>query len=309
MRQQRDLIVILAVALALLLWSGLAPLAAPPATAQTGHAMPPPDALPHSEAVVDVSPLVQANSQPRKENTVQFTDVTSDTAQVTDVTSSTARIATRLEMFTVTTLGYVEVPCPSDTATVQIDIKTLEPTLDAALKKNFAQITETQQLLQKDLAIPTDAIVVTDPQIAPVLGEQRTITGYRVLTPIKVTASLKGQGTDIIAQIVKLGGSSFNEIKFSVKDPLQCERRARELAFGKARIWADQYAQLATQYAQRATFKLGRIVSISEDVSSRKEPFPWVPGAPKEQIFSAHVSVEFELVNCTVQRTLSICST
>ena len=92
----------------------------------------------------------------------------------------------------------------------------------------------------------------------------------------------------MIAQIVGLGGSSFKEIVFSVKDPTPYQKRARAQAFQKARAQAEEYAGLAGG-------SLGDILSVSEDVNSRKEPAPPLPGKPTEPIFSAQVSVVFEL--------------
>jgi uncharacterized protein YggE len=136
------------------------------------------------------------------------------------------------------------------------------------------------------------SIRVADSQIAPLLGDDRIITAYRVLTPLLVTVeNPNGAGAELFALVVSLGGSSFNEIKYSVNQAAtqQAQERAREQAFDLA----QQHAQL---YATKARGTLGEIQSISEDVNSRTYRQLPLPGQPTEQVVTAEVSVVFELV-------------
>lgn len=56
-------------------------------------------------------------------------------------------------------------------------------------------------------------VSVADSQIAPLLGDDRVIEGYRVLTPLLVTIdNPNGEGAGMLAMIVGLGGNSFGAI-------------------------------------------------------------------------------------------------
>jgi uncharacterized protein len=226
--------------------------------------------------------LAQLNTKVEQLNTK-----TDQVAQaLADVGEQTKRIADRLELRTVTGVGYAELPAAPDQATVQLDIKTLAPTLDAAIAENQ------QAVAAMKAQIGGAPIRVADPQIAPVLGDERKIEAYRVLTPLLVTiANPSDAGAKTLAQVVGMGGSSFKEIKYSVSEAAakQAHDDARTQAFARAK--ADAQA-----YADKAGGTLGPVQSINEDLNIKTFLQPPPPGQPTEQLFTAEISVVFELV-------------
>ena len=131
MRQRLGLVIAVAVGLALLALSSLPLPGAPTAIAQNGQP-PAPAAQPLPTIVLDVAPVAQA---------IQ-TQAASSAAQLSALNTSVAQIATRVTTRTVTGVGYVEVTGVPDTATAQIDVKTLDATLDAALDQNRAAVAQ-----------------------------------------------------------------------------------------------------------------------------------------------------------------------
>lgn len=198
-------------------------------------------------------------------------------------------LAQRLANCTVTGTGYVELPAQPDSATAQVDVKSLEVTLDEALKSNAAKVAEFTQQLQ-GLGLTGDAVRVMNSQIAPVLGDDRAITAYRVLTPLLVTVARPGgtPGSEVLAQVLALGGGSFKDVSFATADATSIEKDARRQAFAKARAQAAEYAQMAQG-------QLGDIISISEDVNSRREPLIPGLGKPTIRVINAQVSVVYAL--------------
>ena len=208
--------------------------------------------------------------------------------ELTSVAQQVERIATQLEQRTLTTIGYVEIVGVPDIATAQIDIKTQGDTLSVAVTQNQQSVTDMQARIVS-LGIGDDLIRVADPQIAPVLGDERIIEGYRVLTPILV--DIRNPNTDgagVLEQVISLGGSSFKDITFDVEDPEQYRQQAREQALAQARTHAESYATLVDG-------QLGSIVSITEDLNIRTFQQEPLPGEPTEQIFSSEIAVEFEI--------------
>jgi uncharacterized protein YggE len=196
----------------------------------------------------------------------------------------------RLANCTVTGTGYVEVRAKPDSATAQVDIKSLALTLDDALKDNAAKVAAARQQLQ-GYGLAAGAVSAMSPQVAPVLGDDRAITAYRVLTPLQVTVPTPSSdsGSAVLAQVLALGGSSFKDVTFSTTDPTSFEKDARAQAFAKAKAQAAEYAQMAQG-------QLGAIISVSEDVNSRREPLIPGLGQPTVPIYNAQVSVVFAFV-------------
>ncbi len=198
----------------------------------------------------------------------------------------------RLANCTVTGTGYVEIKVPPDAAIAQIDVKTIGSTLDEAMKRNALEVKTITQELQIRLALVPSDIQVMSPQIAPVLGDDRAITDYRVLTPLQVTvANPTGpDGSVVLAQVLALGGGSFKDVTFKLQDTARAryEAQARQQAFEQARAQAGDYARMAQG-------KLGPIISVNEDVNSRREPPVPAPGKPSVPLITAQVSVVFAL--------------
>jgi len=204
------------------------------------------------------------------------------------VDKSTSAIDQRLRMRLVTAVGYAEVKAEPDVATAQLEVKTEAPVLEQAMAQNKAQVAGLRGQL-KGIGVADKDVQLADPTIAPVLGDKREIKGYRVVSPVLVSVlKPKDAGAKLLEQVVKLGGSNFKEIKFSLADPKAMQAKAREQAIADARAKAEQYAKVAGG-------TLGVIQEISEDVQSKTIKIPPAPGEPSAQLFTAEVKIVFEL--------------
>jgi hypothetical protein len=244
----------------------------------------------------ETAKLVQATNAISAQMTIlaQQTTILADQAtiladQTTLVAENTALIAERTAQRTVTAIGYVELKGVPDVAIAQIDIKDEARELSQALPANQARVAATVAQIA-GLGVPPDQIQPADPDVAPVLGDDRQINGYRVLTPVLVTVrDPKGSGAPILAAVIKIGGSSFKEIKFSASDPSATEEQARVQAYRLAEARAQSYAAIAG-------VTLGAIQTVSEDLNVRRFlPLP-LPGQPKEQIIAAEVTITYRIV-------------
>ncbi|GAB4108717.1 MAG: hypothetical protein OHK0022_60620 [Roseiflexaceae bacterium] len=200
---------------------------------------------------------------------------------------ATQRIDARIRMRLISAVGYAEVKANPDTATARIDVKSEAVTMEVAMSQN-------KGLVGRVLAQLTNAgvqgkdIQQADPEIAPVLGDDRKIKGYRVISPLLVKiAKPKESGAKQLEQVIKLGGSDFKEVKFSNANPDATRSQAREQAIRAARTQAEQYAKLAGG-------TLGQIQEISEDLNVKTNRIT-LPSDPSEQVFTAEVRITFEL--------------
>ncbi|HMP41768.1 MAG TPA: SIMPL domain-containing protein [Roseiflexaceae bacterium] len=252
----------------------------------------------------DVAALQQENADVSQEiarlveqttNLVQVTsDISTQTVELvraTDgISEQTALVADGIRMRTITAIGFVELKGEPDLAIARIDVKDEAPGLAQALPANQARVAATIGRIVA-LGITPDKIQTTDPDVAPVLGDDRKISGYRVLTPVLVTiADPKGAGAAQLAQVIAIGGNSFKEIQFKTSDPSSAEQQAREAAFRQAEARAQGYARLAG-------LTLGDIQHISEDLNVRRLlPQPALPGQPKEQLVTAEEQITYRIV-------------
>ncbi len=200
---------------------------------------------------------------------------------------ATQRIDARIRMRLISAVGYAEVKANPDTATARIDVKSEAATMEVAMSQNKGLVGRVMAQLSA-AGVQGKDIQSADPEIAPVLGDDRKIKGYRVISPLLVKiAKPKESGAKQLEQVIKLGGSDFKEVKFSNASPQTSQSQAREQAIRAARSQAEQYAKLASG-------TLGQIQEISEDLNVKTNRITQ-PDDPNEQVFTAEVRITFEL--------------
>lgn len=200
---------------------------------------------------------------------------------------ATQRIDARIRMRLISAVGYAEVKANPDTAIARIDVKSEASTMEVAMSQNKGLVGRVIARLTA-AGVQAKNVQSADPEIAPVLGDDRTIKGYRVISPLLISiAKPKESGAKQLEQVVKLGGSDFKEVKFSLASPDAARNQAREQAIRAARSQAEQYAKLAGG-------TLGQIQEISEDLNVKTNRIPQ-PDDPSEQVFTAEVRITFEL--------------
>ncbi|HEU4325044.1 MAG TPA: SIMPL domain-containing protein [Roseiflexaceae bacterium] len=200
---------------------------------------------------------------------------------------ATQRIDARIRMRLISAVGYAEVKANPDTATARIDVKSEAATMEVAMSQNKGLVGRVLAQLAA-AGVQGKDIQSADPEIAPVLGDDRKIKGYRVISPLLIKiAKPKESGAKQLEQVIKLGGSDFKEVKFSNASPQATQSQAREQAIRAARSQAEQYAKLAGG-------TLGQIQEISEDLNVKTNRVP-LPDDPSEQVLTAEVRITFEL--------------
>ncbi|OGZ61916.1 MAG: hypothetical protein A3H51_02870 [Candidatus Spechtbacteria bacterium RIFCSPLOWO2_02_FULL_38_8] len=91
------------------------------------------------------------------------------------------------------------------------------------------------------------------------------ITGYVITQDVEVKVRELAKAGELIAGIVEHGANSVSQLSFKVDDTAELEAEAREQAMQKARDKAE-----AT--AKAGNFRLGRLLSVSENFDSPIQP-------------------------------------
>lgn len=132
-------------------------------------------------------------------------------------------------------------------------------------------------------------------------GEGQRVTGYVAASTLTVRLRAPGSASAAISQAVEAGGNDvrLNGVEFSFADEAAVRARAREAA------WQDA-ASTARQYAQLASARLGRVLSVADDGPARGPvPLPLMQRAAAVESLSveagssvvdAAVTVEWELL-------------
>ncbi|MFD0047066.1 SIMPL domain-containing protein [Pseudarthrobacter scleromae] len=132
-------------------------------------------------------------------------------------------------------------------------------------------------------------------------GEGQRVTGYVAASTLTVKLRDLGSASAAISEAVDAGGNDvrLNGVELTFSDDAAVRARAREAA------WLDALST-ATQYAQLASARLGRVLSIAEDGPARGPvPLPRMQRAAAveslsveagDSVVDAAVSVEWELL-------------
>jgi len=110
--------------------------------------------------------------------------------------------------------------------------------------------------------------------------QQQTITGYSVTNTVTVKVRNVANTGTIIDTAAKAGGDNtrINSISFTVDDPTNYEKSARQLAIADAKAKAKQLADLAGVKLGNPTY----IVESGSSVPIRSSSGSIVPSAPSQ---------------------------
>ncbi|MBD1540051.1 SIMPL domain-containing protein [Arthrobacter sp. S13_S34] len=127
-------------------------------------------------------------------------------------------------------------------------------------------------------------------------GEGQRVTGYVAVSTLTVKLRDLGSASAVISEAVEAGGNDvrLNGVELTFSDDAAVRARAREAA------WLDALST-ATQYAQLASARLGRVLSVMEDGPARG-PVP----LPRMQRAAAVESLSVEAGNSVVDAAVSV---
>lgn len=132
-------------------------------------------------------------------------------------------------------------------------------------------------------------------------GEGQRVTGYVAASTLTVTLRSPGGASSAISEAVEAGGNDvrLNGVELTFSDDSDVRADAREAA------WLDA-ARTARQYAQLASARLGRVVSVADDSPVRGPlPLPRIQRAASveslsvetgDSVVDAAVTVVWELL-------------
>lgn len=127
-------------------------------------------------------------------------------------------------------------------------------------------------------------------------GDGQRVTGYVAASTLTVKLRAPGSASAAISEAVEAGGNDvrLNGVELTFSDDAAVRARAREAA------WLDALST-ATQYAQLASARLGRVLSVSEDGPARG-PVP----LPRMQRAAAVDSLSVEAGNSVVDVAVTV---
>ena len=164
---------------------------------------------------------------------------------------------------TVSVGGHGEVNVPPDTASVNIGVDVIKPTLDEAQEQANAQATAVTEALQAaGIAaedIQTDYFSVNILRDYSENADPTLITGYEIINQLRVTVRDTNQLGELLEAAVSAGANSIYGVTFYVEDQTAAASEARIEAVANAR-------EKAEELAAAAGMTLGPVVAISEGV-------------------------------------------
>jgi uncharacterized protein YggE len=172
--------------------------------------------------------------------------------------------ATAAGVPTVSVSGHGDVNVPPDTASVNIGVDVIKPTLDEAQEQATAQATAVIEALKAqgiaDEDIQTDYFSVNIMRDYSENADPTLITGFEIVNQLRVTV----RDTDTIGELldaaVNAGAYSIYGVTFYVDDQTAAASEARVEAVADARLKAEELAAAAGM-------TLGPVVAISEGVA------------------------------------------
>jgi hypothetical protein len=204
---------------------------------------------------------------------VNFTQLTAALIglAVTMSTPVMSQTETKSPMRTIRLDAAGSVKAKPDMAQVTVGVAADADTARAALGQNSAAMTRVVDAV-KAAGLVEEDIQTVDFSVRPRFEQSKTdgkntIVGYRVVNLIRITVRDVTKLGEILDKAVSLGSNEIGGIQFGVADPARLLDEARKRAMDTAR----RKAQL---YAEAASAKLGRVVTIDEQATS-----PWRPQA------------------------------
>jgi uncharacterized protein YggE len=162
---------------------------------------------------------------------------------------------------TVSVSGHGEVNVPPDTASVNIGVDIIKPTLDEAQSQATDQANAVIAAL-KDAGID-DADIQTSYYSVNILrdysenADPTQITGFEITNQLQVTVHDTDKLGEILDAAVQAGANSIYGVNFLVSDQTAAASQARVKAVADARAKAEELASAAG-------LTLGPVVAISE---------------------------------------------
>ena len=206
---------------------------------------------------------------------------------------------------TVSVSGHGSVNVPPDTASVNIGVDIIKPTLDEAQEQATAQTTAVIEALEEagiaSEDIQTDFYSVNILRDYSENADPTTITGFEIINQLRVTVRDTEQLGELLDAAVNAGANSIYGVTFYVDDQTAAASEARVEAVEDARTKAEELASAAGM-------TLGSIVAISEGTTPIISPvYPMgrgggagaaeaaVPVEPGSTTVAVDVMMTFEL--------------
>jgi uncharacterized protein len=205
---------------------------------------------------------------------------------------------------TISLTGHGESRMAPDMATVSMGVMTSAATAREAVDGNNAAMRAVLDTLKEAKVEPKD-IQTSNFMVNPRYdynnqnNQPPKIIGYDASNSVAVTVRNLADIGSVLDKVVSAGSNQINGITFDVSKPDEAVDQARKLAVEDARHRADTYAAAAG-------VKLGRIMTISENIGYQPQPVPYaktmragadmaVPVQGGEQVISADVSIIWEI--------------
>ena len=200
----------------------------------------------------------------------------------------------------VTVTGTGEATSPPDLITVNIGVTALAPTV-AEASGIAAGAAENLLAVLADAGLDLADIGTTNYSIASEhdwSNNVRRLLGYRVNNTLNVRIRDLERAGDILDQAVEAAGDAVtvNNLQFSIEDPTDLERRARDAAWTDAKAIADQLANLAGR-------QLGRATSI---VETQGGAIPFPTPRRREMAMTSDASTPIEGGTTTITVSISV---
>lgn len=169
------------------------------------------------------------------------------------------------QIATVSVSGTGSISTAPDTATVTVGIDVIDADLGVAQSKASEQAKGIIDTL-KGLGVDPKDIMTANYSVNIMRdysegGDPTRITGFEVTNQVLVTIRKIDTLGNLLDGVVSAGANSIYGVGFYVDDPTPFQAEARKLAVQNATITAQQLAEAAG-------LKLGRVLSISEGMSS-----------------------------------------
>lgn len=172
--------------------------------------------------------------------------------------------------------GIGEVDQKPDTAVISLGVQTQGTSVKTAQDSLNTSINSVTSAIKKqgiqDADIQTQNYSI-NPNYDFNSGTQK-ITGYTANTTLKIKVRDLSKINSVVDAATANGANQVGEIIFTVNDPTKFENQARDKAILEAKTRAETAARAVG-------FRLGRIISYSEDFGDKDQPIPMIQNAVK----------------------------
>jgi len=194
-------------------------------------------------------------------------------------------------VFRATTLNlqaYGETRIAPDMATISLGVMTEDKTAAGAMQANAARMTQVIAALRR-AGIAARDVQTSGLNLSPQYVYEQNIpprlSGYQASNQVSVTVHDLARLGAAVDATVEAGANQVNGVSFGLNDPTAAENAAREVA-------VKALAAKAELYARATGYRVGRLVSLSENggYSPSPPPMPMVMMARMEKADTTQVS-------------------